>query len=84
MTYQGTGYHRLVVMIDIQPAGTIDDPTETARRLLGPDGPGVISAYWTLPECGAAGPPVPATVASRCRLSPGHTQQKHRAGAATW
>lgn len=83
MTYQGTRYHRLMVIVDTQPVGTVDDPVESARRLLGPDGPGVLDAWWTLPECGAAGPPVASTVASRCCLSPGHTQP-HRAGEVTW
>lgn len=84
MTYQGTHHHRLVVMVDVQPAGTVDDPVESARRLLGAAGPDVISAYWSLPTCGAAGPPVAATVAARCRRSPGHAGRAHRAGDLEW
>lgn len=49
MTCQGIDQHRLVLVVDTGPAGPGEDPAEAAARVLGPDGPAILEAWWVQP-----------------------------------
>lgn len=49
MTCQRIDQHRLVLVVDTGPAGPGEDPAEAATRVLGPEGPAVLEAWWAQP-----------------------------------